>query len=133
MKNTNVISIDPSTEKYRKKINIMIEGSNNRIIIGKNVVVKGSLNIAVEGNESLVCIGDNTTFENTTIELTEDNNFVEIGKDCMFAKGTELLASDYHSIIDINNGLRINNEKGIIIKNHVWLATDSLVLKYFYR
>ena len=38
-------------------------------------------------------------------------------------------ATDSHSIVDKNNGYRLNYSKDIVIGNHVWIGARSTILK----
>lgn len=76
-----------------------------------------------------IYIGKGSTFEKTTIAMADNNNKVVIGEDCMFARDTKILASDFHSIIDLETGIRKNKSKGVIIDNHVWIGFGAIVLK----
>lgn len=62
------------------------------------------------------------------VKLSEQTN-VTIGKDCLFASGLYMTTTDWHSIIDIESGKRINPSKSISIGDHVWLAEDVKILK----
>lgn len=110
-------------------LNIDIVGDNNDIVIEEDVVVKGLLGLKIEGNNCKILINKNTTFEGSEIDLAEDNVNVLIGEDCMFARETLLLASDFHSIFDLKTGQRTNSAKNIILGNHTWIATRSIILK----
>lgn len=129
LKNDNVIEYGNIDEDSKSKLIIDILGSNNRITIGNNVVIKKELEITINGNNSCVNIGDYTTFERTSIGVAEDENYVEIGEDCMFAKDTKIFATDFHSIISIKDGKRLNFKKGVNIGNHVWFGANAIILK----
>lgn len=74
-------------------------------------------------------IGKDTTIIQTSISVADNYNSVIIGEDCMFAMGSKIIASDFHSIIDVESGERINFSKGVFIGNHVWLGMGSTILK----
>lgn len=112
-----------------KNVTVIIEGSYNSIIIEDDVIVKSYLNISISGNRIKVHIKKDTTFEGTDICVTEDDNFVIVGNDCMFALGTSIIASDYHSIIEPKTGKRTNFAKGVELKNHIWIASRAMILK----
>lgn len=133
-------------ESYLDNVEITIKGKNNRVIIGKNTKITGK--IEVKSNGSLIEIGDDSNIDSEIIIFSGDNNIVSIGKsvkiyqaklsssfDNNFIKiGDECLISN--SIIRNNdahriykNELLINQGKGITIKNRVWLAANTVVLK----
>lgn len=47
----------------------------------------------------------------------------------MLSSGVKLKTGDSHSILDIENKLRLNPAGNIHIGNHVWLGQDVIVLK----
>ena len=122
----NKIFISPS---IKDKVNITVNGNSNKITIDENVIVKSYLNINIQGSNCTVNIKNGTTFEGTNILLAENDNYIIIGEDCMFALNTCILASDFHSIIDCKSGKRINTQKGVKLNNHIWVATNALILK----
>lgn len=120
------------SEEAKNKIIISIQGNNNKVIIEEEVRVAESLIIFVVDNNNLVHIGKGTSFEETAISVADDNNYVIIGEDCMFARNIRILASDFHSIIQLKTGKRKNISKGITIQNHVWVGYNVTILKNSY-
>ncbi|MBQ7943977.1 MAG: hypothetical protein IJ326_07955 [Lachnospiraceae bacterium] len=116
-------------DAIKERIQITIEGENNVVIIEELVEVADKLSIYIADNNNIVHIGRGTTFEETTIAVADCNNHVCIGEDCMFARNTRIMASDFHSIIDLQTGQRINNTKGCAIDNHVWVGYGAVILK----
>ena len=133
-------------KSYLDNAEITIKGENNRVIIGKNTKITGK--IEVKSNGSLIEIGDYSNIDSEIIIFSGDNNLVSIGKsvkiyqaklsssfDNNFIKiGDECLISN--SIIRNNdahriykNELLINQGKGITIKERVWLAANTVILK----
>lgn len=133
-------------ESYLDNVEITIKGKNNRVIIGKNTKITGK--IEVKSNGSLIEIGDDSNIDSEIIIFSGDNNLVSIGKsvkiyqaklsssfDNNFIKiGDECLISnsiirnnDAHKIY--KNELLINQGKGITIKERVWLAANTVILK----
>lgn len=123
----NVIEI--AEHCHFHSLTIHIVGSHHQIHIGTAVTAK-NLYINITDNHTSLTIGENTTFEDTSITIAERGNVVSIGKDCMFAMNTQIIASDFHSITDVESGLRQNSAKcGVIIGNHVWVAMGAKILK----
>lgn len=118
-----------TSDEVREKIDISIEGKNNTVIVDELVEVRKRLEINVADDNSYIYIGRGTTFEETVISVADENNQVLIGEDCMFSSGCKILASDFHSIIDLKTGIRKNFSKGVKINNHVWIGMDVLILK----
>lgn len=117
------------SEEMKDKISVVIGGDNNKVIIEEGVEVVDSLKVYIEDNDNVVFIGKGTTFEETSISVADTDNFVCIGQDCMFARGVQLLASDFHAIVELGSGKRRNISKGIVIDNHVWIGYGSLIKK----
>jgi len=115
--------------KSRSKIRTSIFGTNNYIEISKNCILK-DLHIWIEGDNNKVTIGEGTTVEQMQIACVgyEENKII-IGNDCMFSSGIRVVNTDSHSIISLDNKLRINPEKDVVIGNHVWVGADSKILK----
>lgn len=114
---------------YKDKIYIEILGNNNVVIIEQFVEVSDSLKISIVDDNSYVYIGKGSTFEETSIAVADNHNKVIIGEDCMFARATKILASDFHSIIDLKTGKRKNISREVEIDNHVWIGLGAIVLK----
>ncbi len=124
----NVIDVR-CADNYKDKLEIIIEGNNNTIIIDELVEISDVLRIHVVDNNSTICIGRGTTFEETMISVADNNNKVIIGEDCMFARNTRILASDFHAIIDLYTGQRKNLSKGVELDNHIWVGYGATILK----
>jgi acetyltransferase-like isoleucine patch superfamily enzyme len=107
---------------------IRIRGDHHRIIIGEGCSYQGG-ELWIEDESCTLSIGDHSTVVQAHIAVTEPGSTISIGKDCMFAHGIELRCGDSHSIIDLKSNQRINYAQDIHIGNHVWIATDVLILK----
>lgn len=58
------------------------------------------------------------------------DNLIEIGEDVMFGWNVHIRTSDGHPIYYLNNlNQRINENKTVLIGNHVWIASEAKVLK----
>lgn len=124
--NTIILKME---DAVKDKINIFIQGNNNTIIIEEFVDVGKRLDINIVDDNSSVYIGRGTTFEQTEISVADNGNSVHIGEDCMFSSNCTILASDFHSIIDLSVGIRKNISRGVRIDNHVWVGIGALILK----
>lgn len=59
----------------------------------------------------------------------KDGVDVIIGKDCLFSWGIVLRTTDHHTIVQKGTHKIINDNKNIIIGDHVWIGSDVKVLK----
>lgn len=116
-------------------VKIIVNGSNNKVIFGKNVSFIGTIVIGERENPCNGCkvlIGDNTTTSGTVlVQINENNTIFKIGKDCMISHGVEFWCSDTHTIIDQNNNI-INYGRFIEISDHVWIGKNAIILKNTY-
>ena len=149
-KNNTVILCSDIGSNY-----IQIYGSNNIVKIGKNVELKccyieilcdgnlieigqengegnylENLNIhCSNGKNQTIKIGDRTTTNGLNI-LTMESSKVLIGYNCMFGKGSQIWASDTHTIIDKDTREVINRQKNdLVIGNHCWIGENVKILK----
>lgn len=106
-------------------------GDNCYIEIGSSNYLIKKLRILAQGNNSICKIGNNFSLVNTCeiVIRPENNTFVEIGNDCMFASRILIRAQDGHIIRDLKTGRILNKGKDIKIGNHVWVANDVTILK----
>lgn len=109
------------------KANISINGTNNIIRIGKNCDLN-SLSIIMDNKDALIEIGEATTCAKTQIVSLEPYD-IKIGKNCMISYDVEIRNTDSHKILDFNSKEWINKGKEVIIKDNVWIAMRSIVLK----
>ena len=116
--------------KNIKNVQIKLEGNNNLVEIEEGVTIFKELHVNIADNNCTLRIGKNTTIYKLDILINEDNNKVEIGKDCMISDNVRILASDSHSIILMDTRECINAHKdGIKIGDHVWIGVNALILK----
>lgn len=113
-------------ETISPSLEIHMIGSNNELVLGKNIKVSNYLKIYM-GCEGFVSIGDKTTFVSGEINCSWGS--VRIGRDCMFSWNTSIRNDDGHHIFDITTGERINPCGEVNIGDHCWIGQDSLLLK----
>ena len=121
-------SIKYETLDSLNKVNIQFIGSNAKIMIGEGVWTATELNI-VCGNNAFVGIGNKTTFDRTTLYSAYGD--IQIGDDCMFSYEVFLRNHDSHFIFDAETGKRINYSRNILIKDHVWIGQNTILLGGF--
>ena len=108
---------------------------NSRIWLRKNdtCIIKDSqypirgLKIGSLSEESKIYIGQNFSCAEAKIDIKERKT-VEIGDDCMFSTGINILTSDMHAIFN-ESGVCINPGDGVTIGNHVWVGKNAMILK----
>ena len=127
----NVISIGKNVELKNCCIEIFCDG--NLIEIGKedgegNYLENMNIHCS-NGEKQVIRIGDKTTTNGLNI-LTMENAKVIIGCDCMFGKGSQIWASDTHTIIDKDTRKVLNRQKNdLTIGDHCWTGENVKILK----
>lgn len=94
-------------------LRILLEGDNNFIYLGKNVIVNASVT------------------KPTVMSAVEGAN-IYIGDGCLFSNNIEIHTSDYHSIISCDSCKRINPAKDIRLEERVWVGLRTIILKGTY-
>lgn len=136
----NSVSFD-ETVVYGGECSVTIEGSNNKIFVGRNVdirrmkvfffgdnnqiliephcIISGLFSCRGDGNK--IKIGKFTTMVDARFDA-EYGSEITLGKDCMLSRAIEIRTGDTHSIIDADTGVRVNMPKSVKIGDHVWLG-----------
>ncbi|KQY25963.1 acyltransferase [Rhizobium sp. Root482] len=109
------------------KLAISVKGDRNRIILGSDVNLEGSISIG--GSHITVLIGAATTFNQVRIFCKGRLHGVYIGRDCMFSSDVEIRTSDSHSIVDLDAMKKLNEPDGVYIGDHVWVSKRVFVQK----
>ena len=107
---------------------IIINGNNNRILIGKNCKIRKGTIFRIDGDNVTISIGDNTTLQHDDIIVAQHAD-IHIGTDCMFSNHIHIRSSESHPIYDNETREWINRNKEVKIGNHVWLAANCKILK----
>lgn len=103
-------------------------GGGHKLVIGDGCVIR-NCNFILEDRECGITIGHGTTVEGADFSAGDDSTSIEVGADCMFSRGIDIRTCDAHSIVQIDNGARINNSKSVHIGDHCWVAADVKILK----
>ena len=101
-----------------------MRGENNKLILEERAVINRA-DILFEGNNSTIRIGKNTTTGAVKFVIEKGN--ISLGNNCMLSYGIEIRNTDSHPII--KNGKRINENQDVVIKDKVWVGTRALILK----
>lgn len=104
-----------------------IRGSSNTLHIGEKCGF-GKVLFGLRDSHSLIQIGSRTEGGHDTSFVSMEGRKVEIGDDCLFSYRVEIRNTDSHSIIS-KEGKRTNPAEDIVIRKHVWIAQDCLILK----
>lgn len=149
-----IVKTDGTKVKVKKikGINITFLGNNNYIEIYEpfnfnkcNIACIENVNIVIQSTKYRIYGLDIGRWgcKNTTIKIGKDlygnpcrltpfpNGDIIIGDDCMLGYGCEIRTSDEHLIYN-REFPKINkheNNKPVILKNHVWIGSGALVLK----
>lgn len=121
----NTIEISPKC--YFIETSIKIYGNNNIIKIKEQVCIHNG-ELYIEDNNGEISIGENTLICGKTHLAVIEGTRIDIGCDCLFSSNVAFQTGDSHSILD-ENGMRINKSKDIIVGNHVWIGTRTILLK----
>lgn len=134
---------------FLNQTKIIIKGSNNKIIIGKNSklincyfriygdnhtleigenCIFSKTNISLTQNEGSIFIGRHTTI-NGAYMLSGESKTINIGEDCMLSSQIDIRTSDSHSIISLDDNNRENLAKDVRIGKHVWIGNGCKVWK----
>ena len=155
MNNKIILLLENGEEKVVKKvkgIDIKFKGDNSVVKIGCPVADFRDCTIYA-GNNCQIFIDTSEYFiRNTIINASADNSTVKIGKDCysfdnleillhrepnlsvtigdrcMFGTNVVIRTSDAHTITDLEGNV-INFGKNVVLKDHVWCAMNTTVLK----
>jgi len=131
----NVIKIYPF--KGIGSLNITFRNTNfSNFYFGENNQINNNLYIeyysacGMQNSHTNISIGGNNVFNGNVsiISPMKSGNSITIGEDNLFANNIIIKGNSDHRIYDINNNKQINEEKGIIIKNHIWFCDDVLIL-----
>jgi acetyltransferase-like isoleucine patch superfamily enzyme len=120
--------IDIKNHCIMRNVIFEIEGNNNTIIIEESVNFMEKSVLLIQGNNCNIKIGINSIFRDVKMFAGESNTNIEIGKNCLCGILT-LSTSDFHSIIDLDSGKRINPPNSIKIGNDNWITNHILIRK----
>ena len=123
----SIIEVSLSACKAFVDCNIRCQ-NNNYVKIDSTVHHIKGLNAFFQNNTKLI-IGKNFSLNGAKIMLSEYDDKICIGNDCMFSWGIIIRTSDGHVIIDKKTNKVINYAENINIGNHVWLGQNVTLLK----
>lgn len=148
--NNNIIDIDEDAVFKRSKI--VINGDNNRIILGKTLSytnfianlkgndklveikpskknVNGLKFVSIRADNQVFKVGSNFSCGGLEVQMNDGDEMCLIGDNALFSWGIKIRTSDGHSVIDLATNKAINLPKDVIIGNKVWVGEDVSFLK----
>lgn len=105
-----------------------VEGSNNKIIIGEKINIMEKAVFLITGDNCTITIGAKSLFRDASFFAGESNTKIEIGNNC-FCGIVSFSTSDFHSIIDLTSGKRINAPASIKVGSDNWITNHILIRK----
>lgn len=87
-------------------------GTGSRIFVGKDATVSFGDNFNATSHLKLVC-----------------NRQMTFGNDDLLSWNCLLMDTDQHTVVDGNTGEKVNQDKPILIGNHVWMGCNTTVMK----
>lgn len=102
-------------------------GTGCRLTVGDGCNL-GALTIDARDHGTIE-IEAGTAFVHTTAMNLAEPSTVIIGRGSLFATGTTIFTSDYHSILDLDSGRRINRARDVVIGPEVWVGERATILK----
>lgn len=118
-----------------KQLHIVINGSDNEVVIGDGVHIRslaitmGESGLSPKAHHTRVQIGEKSTFAKTSIFTSHSNTEIEIGARCMFSSNVYIRHTDSHPIYELNGEHHINHVDKLKIGNHVWVGIGVNILK----
>lgn len=103
-------------------------GHNNLVRIGNDNSFNNVNSIFIQGNNNSIQIRDKVIFDQQVSLVVGEGTSLEIGNECLFAKGVQLRTTDQHLIFN-SSSERINSAKNVKVGNHVWIGADALICK----
>ncbi len=115
-----------STDRPADHIWIDADGDCS-LIIGRNSYF-GDLHCHLR-EKSIISIGANTYAISKINLFSHEHARIIIGENCLIGDLFECLASDMHSILDVDSNLRINPPGDIVIGDRVWCGARVTIMK----
>jgi acetyltransferase-like isoleucine patch superfamily enzyme len=120
----NHISIGPTNNDLNFHFTL---GENCRLDIGAHT---NFLNLVTyQAHDARLEIGTHVGFNGLVRLQMHEPSTLRIGDGCLIADQVEITTSDMHSIVDAENGRRLNPARSITIGTRVWIGQRAIVLK----
>jgi acetyltransferase-like isoleucine patch superfamily enzyme len=127
--------IEVGDTPYESRLDIRVNGSRNKIVIGPESVCRGLLIMVgshVAANDVSVVVGRFFTTERyNQFLLPNSGNHLTIGDECMFSNGIVVRCGESpHLIFDQVSGDYLDISSGVYIGHHVWVGERAYLTKH---
>lgn len=78
-------------------------------------------------NHGTLSVGENTSFNGNVSIICY--NRVDIGDNVACSWHCQIMDTDFHRLLDLGTGERLNEDRPVKIGNHVWIGSRCLILK----
>ncbi|MFH1119648.1 MAG: acyltransferase [Bacteroidota bacterium] len=111
-----------------RKVVFDITGNNNTIRLGDGITFMEAGHFLIVGDNCTIEIGHSTLFRDGSLFAGESNTSIKVGENC-FCGVVTISTSDFHSVLDLSTGERINKPDNIIIGNNNWINNSVSIRK----
>lgn len=111
-----------------KNCRFHFEGTGNTVRIGKRCYCDHA-DFWIEDSGNTVSLGEHTYLAGEIQLAVMEGTAISIGRDCLFSSPVKIRTGDSHSLLQKSTGRRINPSQSVTIGNHVWVGTDTTILK----
>lgn len=111
-----------------KNVRIQVRGSNNKLLLHKDVKFYNGTLITLENEGNTLEIGERSDFQGCSFIIREYDTTVTIGKDCMFSANIYVRNGDSHTIYN-DHGEKVNSAYDVTIGDRVWIGYGVTILK----
>lgn len=104
---------------------VNLEQGNGVLEFGAGTYIRGRYYI---GADSSIIIGNKTVMNRHALFTAMEGAAINIGSGCLFSD-ISMSTTDWHSIISIDTGERINPARNITIEDSVWIGEGVIIQK----
>jgi acetyltransferase-like isoleucine patch superfamily enzyme len=112
-----------------RNVAIVINGTGNRIHIGRSASIQQRSEILAKGRHCTVRIGDGCAFQSTYLAAAETGTTIDIGREGLFADTFVANTSDWHAVFERSTGRRTNPASDIVVGHRVWAGADVRLMR----
>lgn len=104
---------------------INLEQGDAILELGADTYIRGRYHI---GSGSQILIGDKTVMNRHALFTAMEKTVISIGSGCLFSD-ISMSTTDWHSIISLDSGMRINPARDIKVEDAVWIGEGVIIQK----